>query len=238
MKETLSGPPDIDPKRSGAHHPAANGFPDSSSTPQLQPLSFLNEPSTEALDGDDAVNNHNHNVSILNANIATGATSATLNEKKPQKPAISSSKHTSRDDAFVTSSQAQGQGAVVEMQEKPQDMNNRNNSTASHPSNDNGSITSQQKKRRTFVEETRRTFWLVITHSWLNVLLVFVPLGIILAQIKSVPGGVVFAVNCIAVIPLAGMLSFATESVASKMGDALGALLNVTFGNAVELIIL
>ena len=43
--------------------------------------------------------------------------------------------------------------------------------------------------------------------------------------------------NCIAIIPLAGLLAFATESVAAKMGDALGALLNVTFGNAVELII-
>ncbi|KAH8681998.1 Ca2+ transporter [Xylariales sp. PMI_506] len=43
--------------------------------------------------------------------------------------------------------------------------------------------------------------------------------------------------NAIAIIPLAGLLSHATESVARKLGDAIGALLNVTFGNAVELII-
>lgn len=79
---------------------------------------------------------------------------------------------------------------------------------------------------------------LIITHSWINVLLVFVPAGIIVKAIPGMHGGVVFALNCVAVIPLAGMLAFATESVAGDMGDALGALINVTFGNSVELIIL
>ncbi len=51
------------------------------------------------------------------------------------------------------------------------------------------------------------------------------------------PAGVIFAMNAIAIIPLAGLLSHATESVASRLGDTVGALLNVTFGNAVELII-
>jgi ABC-type proline/glycine betaine transport system permease subunit len=80
--------------------------------------------------------------------------------------------------------------------------------------------------------------WLVLTHSWVNVLLVFVPAGIIVEIVPGIHGGIIFALNCVAVIPLAGMLAFATESVASEMGDALGALMNVTFGNAVELIIL
>ena len=44
--------------------------------------------------------------------------------------------------------------------------------------------------------------------------------------------------NAIAIIPLSGLLSYATESVASTMGDTVGALMNVTFGNAVELVIL
>lgn len=47
----------------------------------------------------------------------------------------------------------------------------------------------------------------------------------------------VFGVNAVAIIPLASLLSHATESVASRMGDTVGALMNVTFGNAVELII-
>lgn len=84
-------------------------------------------------------------------------------------------------------------------------------------------------------------FWLnvkkTIFHSWVNLLLVFVPVGIAVAQIPNMEPGVVFAMNAIAIIPLAGLLSHATESVARKLGDAIGALLNVTFGNAVELII-
>ena len=45
--------------------------------------------------------------------------------------------------------------------------------------------------------------------------------------------GIIFGMNAIAIIPLAGLLSFATESVAARLGDTLGALLNVSFGNAV-----
>ena len=80
--------------------------------------------------------------------------------------------------------------------------------------------------------------------SWINILLIFVPVGIVLgAMVKSnenhpiVSPSIVFAINAVAIIPLASLLSFATESVASKLGDTIGALLNVTFGNAVELII-
>lgn len=84
-------------------------------------------------------------------------------------------------------------------------------------------------------------FWLntkkTLCHSWVNVLLIFVPVGIAVAQVDGLNPAVVFAMNAIAIIPLAGLLSHATESVARKLGDAIGALLNVTFGNAVELII-
>lgn len=75
-----------------------------------------------------------------------------------------------------------------------------------------------------------------IFHSWINVLLVFVPIGIIMEAIKVNPA-IVFATNAVAIIPLAGMLTHATENVAARLGDTLGALLNVSFGNAVELII-
>ena len=75
-----------------------------------------------------------------------------------------------------------------------------------------------------------------IFHSWVNVLLVFVPIGIVVEAI-GLSAGIVFGMNAIAIIPLAGLLSFATESVAIRLGDTLGALLNVSFGNAVELII-
>lgn len=84
----------------------------------------------------------------------------------------------------------------------------------------------------------------IITCSWINWLLLFVPVAIILGAIERAQGErsaisptVVFAMNAIAIIPLASLLAFATESVATKMGDTIGALLNVTFGNAVELIV-
>jgi Ca2+:H+ antiporter len=83
-----------------------------------------------------------------------------------------------------------------------------------------------------------QTFKVIMFYSKLNLLLVFVPVGIIVGKIPGIPPGVIFAMNAIAIIPLAGLLSFATETVARKLGDSLGALLNVTFGNAVELIIL
>lgn len=47
----------------------------------------------------------------------------------------------------------------------------------------------------------------------------------------------VFVVNFIAIIPLAGTLSYATEEIALRTGEVLGGLLNATFGNAVELIV-
>lgn len=82
------------------------------------------------------------------------------------------------------------------------------------------------------------TVRMILFRSWLNVLLIFVPVGIIAKVVPSIPPAVVFATNCIAIVPLAGLLSQATETVAAKLGDTVGALLNITFGNAVELIIL
>lgn len=83
-------------------------------------------------------------------------------------------------------------------------------------------------------------FWMhtkhALTHSWMNVLLVFVPIGIA-AEVAHLNPAIIFAMNSVAIIPLAGMLTLATESVASRLGDTWGALLNVSFGNAVELII-
>ncbi|KEF59647.1 uncharacterized protein A1O9_04493 [Exophiala aquamarina CBS 119918] len=64
-------------------------------------------------------------------------------------------------------------------------------------------------------------------HSWVNVLLIFVPVGIAV-HFANVNPNVVFALNAVAVIPLAGLLTFATESVAHRLGPTLGALMNVS----------
>lgn len=79
-----------------------------------------------------------------------------------------------------------------------------------------------------------------LLHSWINVLLIFVPIGIALEYApipSSTKATIVFSTNAVAIVPLAGLLAYATETVASRLGDTLASLLNVTFGNAVELII-
>ncbi|KAL2259786.1 hypothetical protein VTK26DRAFT_6399 [Humicola hyalothermophila] len=93
------------------------------------------------------------------------------------------------------------------------------------------------KPNRTMLQSFWHNTKSVLVHTKLNVLLVFVPVGIAVSQVHGTSPGLVFAMNAIAIVPLAGLLSFSTESVAHRLGDSLGALLNVTFGNAVELII-
>ncbi|KAF2723788.1 Calcium/proton exchanger [Polychaeton citri CBS 116435] len=75
-----------------------------------------------------------------------------------------------------------------------------------------------------------------VIYSWINIMLVFVPVGIAL-NYAGVNKIVVFVVNFLAIIPLAAMLSFATEELAMYVGETLGGLLNASFGNAVELIV-
>jgi Ca2+:H+ antiporter len=80
------------------------------------------------------------------------------------------------------------------------------------------------------------TTWATLTSSYVNVLLVFVPLGIVAGEVGWSPTAV-FILNFIAIIPLAALLSFATEELSAKLGQTLGGLCNATFGNAVELIV-
>ncbi len=47
----------------------------------------------------------------------------------------------------------------------------------------------------------------------------------------------VFVCSALAIVPLAGLMGEATESLASRFGAGVGGLLNATFGNAAELII-
>lgn len=72
--------------------------------------------------------------------------------------------------------------------------------------------------------------------SPVNVLLVFVPFGIA-AGILDWGASTIFTLNFFAIIPLAAVLSFATEEISVRLGESLGGLLNATFGNAVELIV-
>lgn len=71
----------------------------------------------------------------------------------------------------------------------------------------------------------------------MNLLLLFLPIGALTYFLPGISPVIIFTSNCTAIIPLAALLGFATESVAANLGHAPSALLNVTFGNAVELII-
>jgi len=76
-----------------------------------------------------------------------------------------------------------------------------------------------------------------IRHNPLLWLLVFVPVVFVAAKLKHEAHTLLFVLSVLAVVPLATLLSHATESVAAKTGDAVGGLLNATLGNLTELII-
>jgi Ca2+:H+ antiporter len=76
-----------------------------------------------------------------------------------------------------------------------------------------------------------------IRHNPLLWLLVFVPVVFIAAALEPEAHTLLFVLSVLAVVPLAALLSHATESVAAKTGDAVGGLLNATLGNLTELII-
>lgn len=111
--------------------------------------------------------------------------------------------------------------------------------TSAPPSEEEGqrAVVSQKKEKKNVAQRFYHTSKDIVLSSWINVLLVFVPIGIA-AKAAGLDSTIIFAMNAVAIIPLAGLLSHATESVAKRMGDTVGALMNVTFGNAVELIIL
>ncbi|KAI1794683.1 calcium/proton exchanger [Ganoderma leucocontextum] len=72
--------------------------------------------------------------------------------------------------------------------------------------------------------------------SYVNVLLVFVPLSII-SHTLNWDAALRFGFSFIAIMPLAAMLGTATEQLSLKLGQTLSGLLNASFGNAVEIIV-
>jgi Ca2+:H+ antiporter len=76
-----------------------------------------------------------------------------------------------------------------------------------------------------------------IRHNPMLWLLVFVPVVFAAEHLKPEAHTLLFLLSVLAIVPLAGLLSHATESVAAKTGDAVGGLLNATLGNLTELVI-
>ena len=76
-----------------------------------------------------------------------------------------------------------------------------------------------------------------IRHNPLLWLLFFVPVVFIAGKVWPEAHTLLFVLSVLAIVPLAALLSHATESVAAKTGDAVGGLLNATLGNLTELVI-
>ncbi|KAI0028865.1 calcium/proton exchanger [Vararia minispora EC-137] len=81
-----------------------------------------------------------------------------------------------------------------------------------------------------------RQLYSVLFTSWLNLLLVFIPISWAF-HFAGLDNTLVFVFCFLAIIPLASLLAFATEELSLRLGQTLAGLLNATLGNAVELIV-
>lgn len=104
----------------------------------------------------------------------------------------------------------------------------------------NGSTSS----RRSFQEMLKaegepgylQSFRYFVFGSWLNLLLLFVPLSAV-AHYSNWDAALRFSFSFVAIIPLAKLLGDATEQMSFSLGQTLAGLLNASFGNAVEIIV-
>lgn len=103
----------------------------------------------------------------------------------------------------------------------------------SSPSNESDNLLGRSNHKVAGAWSTTTAF---LRRNYCNYLLPIVPAAIVVGALKPNPV-VVFILNFLAIIPLASLLSDATEELAEHVGQTLGGLLNATFGNATELIV-
>jgi Ca2+:H+ antiporter len=72
--------------------------------------------------------------------------------------------------------------------------------------------------------------------GWPYLLVPFIPIAIIL-ELAHASASIIFVASALGVIPTAALMGRATEELAARSGPGIGGFLNVTFGNAPELII-
>jgi Ca2+:H+ antiporter len=73
-------------------------------------------------------------------------------------------------------------------------------------------------------------------YGWPYLLVPLIPIAVAL-DVAGAAAGLVFATSALGIIPTAALMGRATEELAARAGPGIGGLLNVTFGNAPELII-
>lgn len=99
------------------------------------------------------------------------------------------------------------------------------------------SLLTPEKKLSDSNPTYKQSFDAILKSSWLNVLLIFIPISWILHFATPNQDAAIFTTCMLAIIPLAKLLGFGTEEIAMRVGQTLGGLLNATLGNAVELIV-
>jgi Ca2+:H+ antiporter len=77
---------------------------------------------------------------------------------------------------------------------------------------------------------------LLSSDGWPYLLVPFIPIAVVL-DILGAPATAIFFTSALGVVPTAALMGRATEELAERSGPGIGGLLNVTFGNAPELII-
>jgi Ca2+:H+ antiporter len=91
-------------------------------------------------------------------------------------------------------------------------------------------MTGQQRQRGGFGR------FLFSAQGWPYMLTPFIPLAVVL-ELAHASAGLIFFVAALGIVPTAALMGLATEELAARSGPGIGGLLNVTFGNAPELII-
>src|SRR5262249_53446055 len=94
-----------------------------------------------------------------------------------------------------------------------------------HGTKDQAMATTQGSNRDSLVKPS--IYWL----------LAFIPITLVLEHAGKVPAPVIFFSAALAIVPIASLIVHSTEQVSARTGEAIGGLLNATFGNAPELII-
>jgi Ca2+:H+ antiporter len=78
--------------------------------------------------------------------------------------------------------------------------------------------------------------FLFSANGWPYLLTPFIPLAVVL-ELMHASAGLIFGVAAAGIIPTAALMGLATEELAARSGPGIGGFLNVTFGNAPEMII-
>jgi Ca2+:H+ antiporter len=88
-------------------------------------------------------------------------------------------------------------------------------------------VSAQRKSAREFLTSAQ---------GWPYLLVPFIPAAVAL-ELGHASAALIFSVAAVGIIPTAALMGLATEELAARSGPGIGGLLNVTFGNAPELII-